>query len=597
MMSEHSTIHINVPALARVEGEGALDLTIDNGAIEKLNLRIYEPPRYFEKFLEGRDYTDVIDIVARICGICPVAYQMSAAQALEAICNATPSAETLRLRRIMYCGEWIQSHSLHVHMLALPDFLGFDSILGMSGQYPEVVHRGLALQGIGNDLIRLLGGRSVHPVGVRVGGFHRIPKASERQALHARVKAALPQARELLEWTTTLQLPDDPQDFINVALRHETEYPMYSGRLVSSDGLDISIEEFEQHFVEHQAPHSTALHALLHGKPYLVGPLARLNLNHDRLPDEIRRTLERCNVQLPSRNMFHSLIARAVEIWLALYEAERLLAMDYDAAQDAPVTVTAGAGVGCTEAPRGILWHRYSMDADGLIRSARIVPPTSQNQPRIEQDIYNALTRFGLDKSADDIRLHAETVIRNYDPCISCATHFLKLNLERESTSDKCIANANIASTPVVQKTERLLVLGIGSEQPGDDIGLKITEQLRADCAFADIPKQRLLFHSSSQPAVDWPLLLRVTDRVLLVDALPGDSPDEPLVALHTGDLAAPGISVSSHALSPLELLRQAGIAMDNIKILGITATTAQQEAVLKQIRQTIINELTEDKS
>ena len=431
-MTERREVRIEVPVLARVEGEGALSLSVRDGHIEQLQLRIYEPPRLFEKFLEGRGYDEVIDAVARICGICPVAYQMSAAQALERAFGLRPAPWVEDMRRVFYCGEWLQSHALHVHLLAAPDFLGADSVIGMAQTHPEEVRRGLRLQSLGNALIALFGGRSVHPVGARVGGFYRAPPPTEVEGLLERLREALPEVEALVAWTATLPLPDAEQDFVSVALRHPEEYPMYSGRIVSSAGLDVDADEFEQYFAEFQAPYSTALHATLHGEPYMVGPLARLNLNQDRLPAPVREALERTGIAFPSRNPFHSVVARAVEMHLAVYEAIRLLE-DYTPPEQSfeSVEVHAGGAAGATEAPRGLLWHRYAVDENGLITAARIVPPTSQNQARIEEDLKLSLEACGLDQPDEVLRLRGEMVIRSYDPCISCATHFLRLEVDR----------------------------------------------------------------------------------------------------------------------------------------------------------------------
>jgi coenzyme F420-reducing hydrogenase alpha subunit len=430
-MTERS-VRIHVPAMTRVEGEGSLRLHVDDGEITELALSIFEPPRYFEKFLEGRRYHEVIDTVARICGICPVAYQMSAAQALENIFGMTANQWVRDMRRLFYCGEWLQSHALHVHLLAAPDFLGFDSVVGMAARYPGEVRRGLRLQALGNKLIGLLGARSVHPVGACVGGFHRAPTRAEAASLLGDLRAALPDAEALVAWAAALPMPDDRQAFTSVSLRHPTDYPLEAGRIVSDNGLDIAIDEFEQHFAEAHRRQSTALFALLHGEPYLVGPLARLNLNLDRLPASSRKLLDATGIPFPSRNMFHSLLARAIEIHIAIVEAIRLLE-GYQPADPpfAAATVAAGTGCGATEAPRGLLWHRYQVDEAGIVRAARIVPPTSQNQARMEDDLHRSLRAFGLDKPDDEMRQRAETVIRNYDPCISCATHFLTLDVRR----------------------------------------------------------------------------------------------------------------------------------------------------------------------
>jgi len=432
-MSIQRDISINVPVLARVEGEGALELVIKDGRIEDLKLRIFEPPRLFEKFLEGHKHQDVVDMVARICGICPVAYQMTAVQALEGLSEVVPGPWITTMRRVMYCGEWIQSHSLHVHLLAAPDYFGFNSVLELAQKHPDVVRRGLMLQTLGNDLITLFGARSVHPVGLCVGGFYTSPKPSVVEAIRTRLEKALPEAAALVHWCASLDFPDDSQECTDVALRHPDEYPMYAGRIVSGEGLDVGVSKFEHCFEEIQVPHSTALHARLNGKPYLVGPLARLNLNLDRLPDVVMDNLLSCAIRFPSRNMFHSMVARAVELHLAVYEAWRLLdGFAEPEVSRVPVEVKQGTAFGASEAPRGILWHRYDMDADGRVIAARIVPPTSQNQSRIEQDVANSLYNCGLDSDDEILRQRAEQVIRNYDPCISCATHFLTLDIERK---------------------------------------------------------------------------------------------------------------------------------------------------------------------
>ncbi len=431
-MSESRTLAVHIPVLTRVEGEGALDLRIAEGVIEKLKLRIFEPPRLFEKFLEGRHFMEVPDMVARICGICPVAYQMSAVQALEAILGVVPSAWVAAMRQLFYCGEWIESHSLHIHLLAAPDFLGHANVVDLAAAQPELVRRGLRLQEAGNAIIRLLGGRSVHPVGARVGGFWHAPKARDAAELRARLEALMPDAEDLVRWCASLSMPEEHQDFAVVALRDERGYPMNHGRIVSDRGLDIAPAEFASEFMEMQVPHSTALHCRHRGADYLVGPLARLNLNFDHLPEATQKLARETGAALPTRNLFHSLHARALEIHCALVVALDLLA--HYVPSDTPyrdAAPRAGVGHGATEAPRGLLWHRYELDDAGRVTSARIVPPTSQNQARMEADLRASLTRFGLDQPEASLRQHAETVIRNYDPCISCATHFLDLRITR----------------------------------------------------------------------------------------------------------------------------------------------------------------------
>jgi coenzyme F420-reducing hydrogenase alpha subunit len=375
-------------------------------------------------------------MVARICGICPGAYQMSAVHAIEAAFGTRITPWVAAMRELFYCGEWIESHALHIHLLALPDFLGFDGVIAMAEKYPEQVRRGLLLQGVGNDIIRFLGGRSVHPIGARVGGFHHAPSGEAARTLHESVRAALPQAEALVRWCASLSLPDDDQDFecVSVApgVGNPDRYPIMGERIVSSRGLDIPVAEFEREFEERQVPHSTALHCLHRGQPYLVGPLARMNLHFERLPAPVQALARETGIDWPSRNMFHSLAARAIEIVFALRRAAELLE-GYAETREPYMEVQprAGIGFGATEAPRGLLWHRYELDAAGAVRRARIVPPTSQNQARIEQDLGASLLRLGLHQQDAALRRHAEVVIRNYDPCISCATHFLDLRVRR----------------------------------------------------------------------------------------------------------------------------------------------------------------------
>lgn len=432
-MTDKKKIKIEVPVLARVEGEGALELSVKDSEIEKLHLRIFEPPRLFEKLLEGRPYFDVPDIVARICGICPVAYQMSAVHAIDSIFGIKVNPGIRTMRRLMYCGEWIESHALHIHLLAAPDFLGFENAVVMAGQFPDEVRRGLKLQSLGNQLLQLLGGRSVHPVGVCVGGFYSTPSVTAVNSLLEQFKEALPLANELVRWTATLKIPDDQQQFTCVSLRHPDEYPMNEGHIVSSSGLDIPIDDYQNHFAETHVAHSTALHSHLSGQPYLVGPLARMNLNVDKLPADVQHLILELGIKFPSNNMFHSIVARALEIYYALLEAIDIMEhYDYLSVPCMEYSPAAGTGYGCTEAPRGILWHRYELNEQGNVLRATIVPPTSQNQARMEQDLQLSLKSYGLTHSDEELRLRCETVIRNYDPCISCSTHFLKMEVNRK---------------------------------------------------------------------------------------------------------------------------------------------------------------------
>jgi len=420
---------IKVKGLARVEGEGGLYLKIRGGEVVDLRLEIFEPPRFFEALLRGRSFSEAPDITARICGICPVAYQMSAVHAMEDAFGIKVDGPLRALRRLIYCGEWIESHSLHVVMLHAPDFLGYPDGFRMAKDHPGILERGLRLKEAGNEIIALLGGRAVHPINIRVGGFYKVPTRRELSPLGERLKWAREAALETVRWTAAFPYPEFEQDYEFVALRHSSDYPFNEGRLVSNRGLEISVQDYETRFVEEQLPHSHALHSrLIDGGSYLVGPMARYSLNFDRLSSLAQEAARTAGLPPVCRNPFRSIVVRSVEILQACDEALRIIA-EYEMPERpaVPVRPRAGTGVGATEAPRGMLYHRYRVDDAGLIQEAKIVPPTSQNQAMIENDLRRFVqANIGLPK--EELGLRCEQTIRNYDPCISCATHFLRLH-------------------------------------------------------------------------------------------------------------------------------------------------------------------------
>jgi coenzyme F420-reducing hydrogenase alpha subunit len=425
---------VKVGYLARVEGEAALEVRIRGGRVERARLSIFEPPRYFEALLRGRRFDETPDITARICGICPVAYQMSAVHAIERAFGVACSGEIRDLRRLLFCAEWIESHTLHIHMLHAPDFLGYDGAVSMVREHGEHVRRALALKKTGNALLALLGGREIHPINVRVGGFYRIPTRGELLAIRPDLERARDQALETVRWVSRFEYPDVPaRDAELVALRHPDEYPLNEGRIVSSRGLDIDVDDYESAFEEYHLERSTALYARIRGRgDYLVGPLARYSLNFDRLSPLARAAAREAGLGPTCHDPYRSIVVRAVEVVYACDEALRIIEQ-YRPPAAAAVTIEPGREVtGCaaTEAPRGLLYHRYRVGADGCLLEAKIVPPTSQNQASIEADLVACLGS-ALDLPDDALRRRCEQTVRNYDPCISCATHFLRLDVDR----------------------------------------------------------------------------------------------------------------------------------------------------------------------
>ncbi|MFF4219456.1 Ni/Fe hydrogenase subunit alpha [Streptomyces nondiastaticus] len=439
-MTHRGSRVLHVGSLARVEGEGALHLSIDNGKVTAAELKIYEPPRFFEAFLLGRRHTEPPDITSRVCGICPVAYQTSACRAIEDVCGVTVDGQLAALRRLLYCGEWIESQTLHIYLLHAPDFLGYDSAVHLSRDRRADVERGLRLKQAGNSILELLGGRSIHPVNVRVGGFHRTPTRAELRPLAAQLRRARDDAEETLRWVAGFDFPDAECDADLLALAAPDAYAIDSGTptaLQYGDGQKpraFPVRDFTAHVVEEQVPYSTALQARLDGRRHLTGSLARYAISGHLLPPSVREAARAAGLDGVCRNPFRSIVVRAVEVLYAVEEALRLI----DTYEPPPrpavdVTPRAGTGHGATEAPRGTLYHRYVLDADGIVTDARLIPPTSQNQGAIEDDLRRIVQdrlRHGDATDAELTRL-CERAIRNHDPCISCSAHFLDLTVER----------------------------------------------------------------------------------------------------------------------------------------------------------------------
>ncbi len=426
---------LQVGMLARVEGEGGMHIEIAQGKVQTVQLNIFEPPRFYEAFLRGRAYTEPPDITARICGICPVAYQTASCEAIEMVCRAEIPEHIRLMRRLLYCGEWIESHALHIYLLHAPDFLGYDGAIEMAADHADVVEQGLRLKKAGNDLMTLVGGRAIHPVNVRTGGFYRLPTSAELAAIRPALVQGLEDALATVSLVATFDFPEMEQDYPYLSLRSPHGYAIESGDVVTSSGLTFPVREFTKHITEHHVRHSNALHATLDGEPYVVGPLARYSNNFDQLGPTCQEAARAAGLGETCRNPFRSIIVRAVELAYAFEEAVRIID-EWSGMPSAtlpasvPLTPRAGEGFGASEAPRGTIFHRYVLDKEGTIQDAQIVPPTSQNQMSIEADLRTAAQAW-VDLDDHALTHRCEQAIRNYDPCISCATHFLDLRVTR----------------------------------------------------------------------------------------------------------------------------------------------------------------------
>ncbi len=432
MHKTDTTRSFHVEELTRVEGEGSLDVVVEDGVVTDLRFKIFEAPRFYEAFLRGRSHTEVTDITARICGICPVAYQTSSANAMEQILGIEVGEEIRDLRRMLYLGEWIESHALHVYLLHAPDFLGYRSGVELAVDFKDVVARGLRLKKIGNSIMSLVGGREIHPINPRVGGFWKAPSPPDMTALIPDLEWAVQAARDTVAWVGGFPFPNLEIDYHYVALHDPAEYAVIGGRIASTGGIDIDVSEWPGVFAEEHVDWSNALHARIKGSgSYHVGPLARYALGFEQLHPLAREAALDAGLGPRVDNPFKSIVVRSVEL---VHAAATCLAIARRYRPPVPSHVDAparaGEGHGASEAPRGLLYHRYVIDSAGLITDAQIVPPTSQNQLRIEEDL-RALLPTILDLPDPQVQWQLEQAIRNYDPCISCATHFLTVHLDR----------------------------------------------------------------------------------------------------------------------------------------------------------------------
>jgi coenzyme F420-reducing hydrogenase alpha subunit len=423
---------VDTGPLARVEGEGSLTIESEGGKVLDVRLNMFEPPRYYEAFLQGRKVEEVVDIVSRICGICPVAYQISALNALEGLFGVEIDEQVQRLRRLIYLGEWIESHALHVFMLAAPDFLRVPDAMTLAKQKPDLVNKALSLKHLGNSLMAVIGGREVHPVSLKLGGIYKAPERESLAGSLLKLETLQGFAEEAVRLTSSFEAPALERDVTFVSLRESTRYAITGGDIVSNRGLHIAPSAYEDNFVEHQVEYSNALRSLTReGESYMVGPLARVNLNFDQLSPKARELADDVGFKSPVTDPFKSIVGRALELVHALEQVkEEVRLYSRPAHPYSSYEYREGTGFGVSEAPRGVLYHSYEVSRKGYIEKAKIVPPTAQNQVRIEEDVRQLAPRI-IEAPPAEARRISEMAVRNYDPCISCATHFLKLKVQR----------------------------------------------------------------------------------------------------------------------------------------------------------------------
>jgi len=423
------THDIHLHHITRVEGHGNLVLNIKEGRIEELRLEIVESPRFFEVMLLGRHITEAPHITSRICGICAISHTLASIKACESALDITPSADVILLRKILMHAEVLQSHILHLYLLVAPDFFNVGSVIPLARSNPEVVKRGLRLKKVANEICRILVGRHIHPIGMTVGGFMRIPAKKDLEEVRKVLESAIPDIDETVNFFKGLNIPEFNRETRYCSLKDKGDYALYDGKLYSKENDFTEVEQYRDFITESVIEYSTAKHASSGDSSIMVGALARLNNNYSQLSDKAKEAAQRLGLTLPCTNPYMNNIAQLVESVHCIYDSLRLLDQLSSGNMNVGVgrvDVREGLGVGVVEAPRGSLYHEYGVDAKGIIKSANCIIPTAQNLANIEEDI-EALVPGILGLSKVEMIQRLEMLVRAYDPCISCSSHFLEV--------------------------------------------------------------------------------------------------------------------------------------------------------------------------
>jgi len=422
-------INVNVDHVTRVEGHGNIVVNVKEGKIEECKWEVVEAPRFFEAFVRGRRYLEIAHITSRICGICSIGHTLASLQATEAALGVKISEQTRLLRRILIQGENLQSHVLHAYFLAAPDFVGAPSVFPLVKTHPEVVVRALRMKKLANDLCDVFGGRTVHPITPTVNGFTKLPEIKEVKDIRKQLVDASPDLEATLALFKTLKIPAFERETEYISLKSKEEYALYDGVIASTDAGTTPVANYRNWTNEYLVPHSTAKYAKNVRDSYMVGALARFNNNHDQLSPRAKKAAAELGLKTPCYNPFMNTVAQVVEVVHAVDESIRLIDEVLDKGlkeEDRRILLKAGRGVGAVDVPRGILFHDYTYDKNGICTEANCIIPTNQNHANIQKDMEALLPQI-LNQPPEEIRLKLEMLVRAYDPCISCSTHLLKV--------------------------------------------------------------------------------------------------------------------------------------------------------------------------
>jgi coenzyme F420-reducing hydrogenase alpha subunit len=428
-----TNLDIEVSPLSRVEGHGDLVIDVKNKKIEKLQFRIPESPRFFEAMLLGRNYDEPSHITSRICGICSVSHTYASIKATEAAMDIEPSEQTIKLRKLILHHECVQSNSLHIYFLAAPDYLGVGSVFPLVKTKPEIINIAFRIKRMANEIVRIIGGRAVHPITTVVGGFTKLPTEEEMYQIKDILAAAYPDLKSSVKVLKTLKIPSFERETEYISISNKQDYALYDGDIKSSDGWFIDGQEYLGKINEKVVQHSNGKHCWTSKGSFMVGALARFNNNCSQLSDNAKNYAEDLGLKAPCYNTFMNNIAQFVEIAHCVDDSIKLIDELLNAGLDETksmikIDIRSGRGVGVVEAPRGLLIHDYSYSSDGKVSNANLIIPTNMNYANIEKDLETYIPVI-IDKSEDEIRMACEMLIRAYDPCISCSTHFFKVKL------------------------------------------------------------------------------------------------------------------------------------------------------------------------
>jgi sulfhydrogenase subunit alpha len=416
---------IKIKHVDKIEGHAGFVGDIINGDVKKARFEVIMGIRLFERIVVGRNFEEIPNISARICGVCPVVHYLTAYKAMEAALGIKVPIEAVTLRKLLMLGQVIQSHTLHVYFLSLSDFYDINTAQELVKKFPKYTKIALEVRDFGNEIIRVFGGRAVHPVSCRVGGFRKAPNEERVRDLLGKVDEIINKAYELAEFFTKLHYPKFERKTEYISLKDGKEYSIYNGNIFSSEGLNIPPSKFENAIEEIQLPYEVVKRVKRNDKAVMTGAIARLNNNHAKLNPKAKKILKESKIKFPCYNSFYNILAQVIEIVNSLEESKKLLKRIENSKFKnifKPYDIKAGKGVGSIEAPRGTLYHYYELDKKGNVKSANIITPTAQLISNMEEDLKKYIpSTQKLTKKAQERKI--KMLIRAYDPCITCTVH------------------------------------------------------------------------------------------------------------------------------------------------------------------------------